>query len=61
MKSQNAKYGIFVVVVVDSPKNKNAQLKKLQALEDERDKTNLSIPEIIFVDACERQTACKTK
>lgn len=61
MKSQNAKYGIFVVVVVDSPKNKNAQLKKLQALEDERDKTNLSIPEIIFVDACERQTASKKK
>ena len=52
-------YGIYVVVIVDSKKNKISQLKKLRDIEAKRDKNDLSQYEIIFVDARERPTASK--
>lgn len=59
MKSQNASYGLYVVVVVDSKKNQIGQMKKLLNIEQNREKTDFSKPEIIFVNAKERKTASK--
>ena len=59
MKSQNASYGLYVIVIVDSKKNQIGQMKKLLNIEQDRDKTDLSKPEIIFVNAKERKTASK--
>lgn len=60
MYSQDADYGIFVVVLVDSKKNQLTQLKKLRDIEKKRaggDRTYAN--EIIFVNAKERLTASK--
>lgn len=59
VNSQHGTYGIYVVVIVDSKKNKISQLKKLRDIEAKRDKNDLSQYEIIFVDARERPTASK--
>lgn len=59
IKSQHGAYGIYVVVIVDSGKNQNTQLRKLMDIENKRDKDNSSLCEIIFVDARERPTASK--
>lgn len=59
MNSQNANYGIFIVIEIDSKKNQIGQMKKLQTIEASRDKNDPTKPEIIFVNAKERTTASK--
>jgi hypothetical protein len=58
MKSQKALYGIYVVLIVDG-KQKTNMLDQLKDKEEKRNKDDMSIPEIIFVDARERPTASK--
>ena len=59
MKSQKTNYGLYIVVIVDSSKNQNSQIQKLKEIESARDTNNITKPEIIFVNACERPTASK--
>ena len=59
MKSQNAVYGIYVVVIVDSKGNQNKFLNQLREIEENRSKDDKLSPIIIFVDARERTTASK--
>ena len=59
MKSQNAVYGIYVVVIVDRKGNQNKFLNQLREIEENRSKDDKLSPIIIFVDARERPTASK--
>lgn len=59
MNSQNTDKSIYVVVEIDSPKNKISLMKRLHDIEDKRKSENSTDPEIIFVNARERVTASK--
>lgn len=54
----DALYGIYVVVIVDG-KQKTNMLDQLKDKEEKRNKDDMSVPEIIFVDAREKPTASK--
>ena len=58
MKAQNAVYGFYVVVIVDSPNNQKSQMRQLWEL---KSKSVLNNKEIVFVSAEERPTASKRK
>ncbi len=58
MKAQDAVYGIYVVVIVDSPNNQKSQMRKLWEI---KSKSALNNKEIVFVSAEERPTASKRK
>lgn len=59
MKSQDAQYGLYVVVMVDSSNNKMGLVRKLVEIKKTIDK-NIDNPiKIVFVDARERKTASK--
>ena len=59
MKSQQAQYGLYVVVMVDSDKNKMGHVRKLVEIKKTIDKDVDSPIKIVFVDARERKTASK--
>lgn len=59
MKSQQAQYGLYVVVLVDSDKNKMGLVRKLVEIKKREDKEGDSPIKIVFVDARERKTASK--
>ena len=58
MKALNAVYGIYVVVIVDSPNNQKSLMRKLWEI---KSKGVIKNKEIIFVSAEERVTASKRK
>ena len=60
MKAQNAAYGLFVVVIVNSTKNQKRQIQQLRNLALKREEDSI-MNEIIFVDAKEKSTASKKK
>lgn len=58
MKAQNAVYGFYVVVIVDSPNNQKTQMRQLWEF---KSKSVLNNKEIVFVSAEEKPTASKRK
>ena len=60
MKAQNAAYGLFVIVIVNSTKNQKRQIQQLRNLALKREEDSI-MNEIIFVDAKEKSTASKKK